>query len=95
VAEQSQCPSRRRYRATIEAAREREYAYPAVNVSSSESLNADLRGFADARSDGIVQITNVINAGEVGRAPVGRAVQFSASAAPTRLALAHPLAHRE
>jgi fructose-bisphosphate aldolase, class II len=45
------------YRDMIGAARAGEYAYPAVNVSSSETLNAALRGFAEARSDGIVQIT--------------------------------------
>jgi fructose-bisphosphate aldolase class II len=33
------------------------FAYPAINVTSSESLNAALRGFADAGSDGIVQIS--------------------------------------
>ena len=45
------------YRAMIDAAQSRGFAYPAVNVSSSETLNAALRGFAEARSDGIVQIT--------------------------------------
>lgn len=45
------------YRAMIDAARTGGYAYPAVNVSSSETLNAALRGFAEAGSDGIVQIT--------------------------------------
>ncbi len=45
------------YREMIDAARTGGFAYPAVNVSSSETLNAALRGFADARSDGIVQIT--------------------------------------
>jgi fructose-bisphosphate aldolase class II len=45
------------YRAMIDAARAGGYAYPAVNVSSSETLNATLRGFAAARSDGIIQIT--------------------------------------
>jgi fructose-bisphosphate aldolase, class II len=45
------------YRAMIDAARNVGFAYPAVNVSSSETLNAALRGFAEARSDGIVQIT--------------------------------------
>jgi fructose-bisphosphate aldolase, class II len=45
------------YRDMIEAARAADYAYPAVNVSSSETLNAALRGFAEARGDGIVQIT--------------------------------------
>jgi fructose-bisphosphate aldolase, class II len=33
------------------------FAYPAVSVTSSQTLNAALRGFAEARSDGIVQIS--------------------------------------
>jgi fructose-bisphosphate aldolase, class II len=49
--------SSEQYRAMIDAAREGGYAYPAVNVSSSETLNAALRGFSDAGSDGIIQIT--------------------------------------
>jgi fructose-bisphosphate aldolase, class II len=45
------------YRDMIDAARAGDYAYPSVNVSSSETLNAAVRGFAHVRSDGIVQIT--------------------------------------
>ena len=41
----------------LDAAAEGGYAYPAVNVSSSETLNAALRGFAEAESDGIVELT--------------------------------------
>src|SRR5881409_2823315 len=33
------------------------FAYPAINVTSSETMNAALKGFADAGSDGIVQIS--------------------------------------
>src|SRR3982751_6643503 len=33
------------------------FAYPAINVTSSQSLNAALRGFAEAESDGILQIS--------------------------------------
>ncbi|MBO0693050.1 MAG: class II fructose-bisphosphate aldolase [Acidimicrobiaceae bacterium] len=33
------------------------FAYPSINVSSSQTLNAALAGFADAESDGIVQIS--------------------------------------
>ena len=33
------------------------FAYPAINVSSSQTLNAALRGFADAESDGIIQVS--------------------------------------
>jgi fructose-bisphosphate aldolase class II len=41
----------------LDAAKREGYAYAAVNVSSSTTLNATLAGFADARSDGIVQLT--------------------------------------
>ena len=33
------------------------FAYPAINVTSSQTLHAALRGFAEADSDGIVQIS--------------------------------------
>jgi fructose-bisphosphate aldolase class II len=33
------------------------FAYPAINVTSSETVNAALRGFADAGSDGIMQVS--------------------------------------
>ena len=33
------------------------FAYPAINVTSSQTLHAALRGFAEAESDGIVQIS--------------------------------------
>jgi len=45
------------YAAMLDAASEHAYAYPAVNVTSSQTLNAALRGFAEAESDGIVRVT--------------------------------------
>ena len=45
------------YAEMLSAARAQGYAYPAVNVTSSSTLNAALRGFAEAGSDGIVQMT--------------------------------------
>jgi len=45
------------YAEMLDRAKAREFAYPAVNVTSSETLNAALAGFAEAGSDGIVQIT--------------------------------------
>ncbi|AWS48013.1 class II fructose-bisphosphate aldolase [Streptosporangium sp. 'caverna'] len=33
------------------------FAYPAINVTSSQTLNAALRGFAEASSDGIIQVS--------------------------------------
>ncbi len=45
------------YDEMLDRAKEQRFAYPAINVTSSETLNAALRGFADAGSDGIVQIS--------------------------------------
>ena len=33
------------------------FAYPAINCTSSETINAALKGFADAGSDGIIQFS--------------------------------------
>jgi fructose-bisphosphate aldolase class II len=46
-----------KYLAMLDAASEQRYAYAAVNVTSSQTLNAALRGFAEAEADGIVEIT--------------------------------------
>src|SRR5215213_4884420 len=45
------------YNEMLDRAKERGFAYPAINVTSSESLNAAIRGYAEAGSDGIVQIS--------------------------------------
>ena len=45
------------YAEMIARAKAGRFAYPAINVSSSQTLNAALRGFADAGSDGIVQVS--------------------------------------
>ncbi|MEP7023474.1 MAG: class II fructose-bisphosphate aldolase [Actinomycetota bacterium] len=45
------------YAHMLDRAKELQFAYPAVNVSSSQTLNAALRGFADAGSDGIIQVS--------------------------------------
>ncbi len=41
----------------MKAAYDNHYAYPAVNVSSMETANAVLKGLADAKSDGIIQVS--------------------------------------
>lgn len=41
----------------IDRAKAGSFAYPAVNVTSSQTLNAALRGFAEAESDGIIQVS--------------------------------------
>src|SRR5919107_1083117 len=45
------------YADMISRAKEGGFAYPAINCTSSETVNAALRGFADAGSDGIIQIS--------------------------------------
>jgi fructose-bisphosphate aldolase class II len=46
-----------KYAEMLDTAKERQFAFPAINVSSSQTLNAALAGFAEAESDGIVQIS--------------------------------------
>ena len=46
-----------KYNAMIDAAKAGGYAFPAVNVTSSQTLNAAIRGFAEAESDGIIQVS--------------------------------------
>ncbi len=45
------------YRAMLAAAKEGQYALPAINVTSTSTLNAALMGFAEAESDGIIQVS--------------------------------------
>jgi fructose-bisphosphate aldolase class II len=50
-------PTPEQYAAMLDGAAAGGYAFPAINVTSSQTLNAAMRGFAAAGSDGIVQIT--------------------------------------
>ena len=45
------------YAQMLDTAKEKSFAFPAINVSSSQTLNAALKGFADSESDGIIQIS--------------------------------------
>jgi len=45
------------YAEMIDRAKAGAFAYPAINVSSSQTLNAALQGFAEAESDGIIQVS--------------------------------------
>jgi fructose-bisphosphate aldolase class II len=45
------------YAEMLDKAKQNSFAYPAINVSSSQTLIAALRGFAEAGSDGIVQVS--------------------------------------
>jgi fructose-bisphosphate aldolase class II len=41
----------------LDRAKQSGFAYPSINVTSSQTLNAALQGFADAESDGIIQVS--------------------------------------
>jgi fructose-bisphosphate aldolase class II len=45
------------YAEMLDKAQRESFAFPAINVSSSQTLNAALAGFAEAESDGIVQVS--------------------------------------
>ena len=45
------------YAEMLGRAKENSYAFPAINCTSSETVNAAIKGFADAGSDGIIQFS--------------------------------------
>ncbi|WP_088289044.1 class II fructose-bisphosphate aldolase [Kineosporia sp. A_224] len=45
------------YNEMLDRAKAQSFAYPAINVTSSQTLNAAIAGFAAAESDGIVQVS--------------------------------------
>ncbi len=45
------------YAEMVDRAKAGAFAYPAINVTSSQTLNAAIRGFAEAESDGIIQVS--------------------------------------
>ena len=45
------------YAEMLDKAKRESFAFPAINVSSSQTLHAALAGFAEAESDGIIQIS--------------------------------------
>ncbi|MCW2797549.1 class II fructose-bisphosphate aldolase [Nocardioides sp.] len=45
------------YAQMLDTAKANAFAFPAINVSSSQTLNAALQGFAEAGSDGIIQVS--------------------------------------
>ncbi|GIH13333.1 class II fructose-bisphosphate aldolase [Rugosimonospora africana] len=45
------------YAEMLDRAKAGAFAYPAINITSSQTLNAAIRGFAEAQSDGIIQVS--------------------------------------
>jgi fructose-bisphosphate aldolase class II len=77
------------YRQMLDEARNKGFAFPAINVTSSTTLNAALEGFAEAESDGIVQVST-------GAAEFlsGRAVKDMPAGAAALAEFAHVIARR-
>src|SRR5437763_2602074 len=77
------------YAEMIDRAKTGAFAYPAINVSSSQTLNAAIRGIAEAESDGIVQVST-------GGAEYlsGQGVKDIATGAAALAAFAHEAAKR-
>ena len=44
------------YAEMLNHAKEHAFAFPAINCTSSETINAAIKGFADAGSDGIIHL---------------------------------------
>jgi hypothetical protein len=86
----------RQYAAMLDAAADRGYAYAAINVTSSETLNAALRGFRLANADGIVQLSvgaaaylsgAAVQDALLGARAFARSAQEIAAASPVLVAL--------
>lgn len=73
----------------LAAAQEGGYAYPAINVTSITTINGALKAFADAKSDGIIQVST--GGGEFAS---GTSVKDMALGAIVLAEAAHRLAER-
>ena len=68
------------YAQMLDKAKREGFAFPAINVSSSSTLNAALQGFAEAGSDGIIQLSfggADFMAGHTVKNRVGGAIAFA------------------
>jgi fructose-bisphosphate aldolase class II len=72
------------YAEMLDKAKKGGFAYPAINVSSSSTINAVLQGLSEAGSDGIIQVTTGgadYFAGQTVKARASGALAFAAFAA--------------
>ncbi|MCH1883812.1 class II fructose-bisphosphate aldolase [Agrococcus sp. ARC_14] len=80
------------YAEMLDKAKKNAFAYPAINVSSSSTINAVLQGLAEAGSDGIIQVTTGgadFFAGQSVKNRAGGAIAFARFA--TEVAKAYPI----
>ena len=80
------------YAEMLDKAKSRGFAYPAINASSSSTINGILKGLSDAGSDGIIQVTTGgadYFAGQSVKARASGALAFAAFA--TEVAKNYPI----
>ena len=77
------------YNEMLDRAKQGGFAYPAINCTSSETINAALRGFAEAGSDGIIQFST--GGAEFGS---GLSVKNKVAGAEALAAFAHKVADK-
>ena len=80
------------YAEMLDKAKAKGFAYPAFNVSSSQTINAVLQGLTEAGSDGIIQVTTGgadYFAGQTVKARASGALAFAAFA--TEVAKNYPI----
>jgi len=77
------------YNQMLDSAKKGGYAFPAINCTSSETINAAIKGFAEAESDGIIQFS--IGGAEFAS---GQAVKNKVTGAKALAAFAHEVAKR-
>lgn len=75
------------YNQMLDSAKKGGYAFPAINCTSSETINAAIKGFAEAESDGIIQFS--IGGAEFAS---GQAVKNKVAGAKALAAFAHEVA---
>ena len=82
-------PTQEQYITMLDTAKEKGYAYPAVNVTTIEVINGALKAFAEAKSDGIIQVS--LGGGQFAS---GTAVKDSAIGAIVLAEATHRLAEK-
>ena len=75
------------YNQMLDSSKKGGYAFPAINCTSSETINAAIRGFAEAESDGIIQFS--LGGAEFGS---GLGVKNKVAGALALAAFAHEIA---
>jgi fructose-bisphosphate aldolase class II len=75
----------KRYCEMLDKAQAENYAYPAINISNIDTVNAAIEGFVAAKSDGIIQVSTgggAHSSGNLGDSVLGGISEYCASHRP-------------